>query len=107
MRVAKAILEMLFWMLAGAVLLCAVGVAIGLVVAPIIGYLGALVLLGMMPLFVRVNGTIRKRRAASTISYLEQAVRLNLPLGRMLYVAQRGERGTMAKRLAVFRQLLD
>ena len=42
MRIAKAILEMFFWMLAAGVLLFGVGVALGLALAPALGYIGAI-----------------------------------------------------------------
>src|SRR5688572_33056224 len=107
MRIAKAILEMLFWMLAAGVLLFGVGVAVGLAFTPALGYIAALLMLGALPLLVRVARTIRRRRAIAAISYLEQAVRLNLPLARMLYAAQRSESGALVTRLAYFRQLLE
>ena len=107
MRIAKFILEMLFWMLAAGVLLFGLGVAVGLVAAPAFGYIAAILMLGAMPLIVRVAQTIRRRRAIAAIAYLEQAVRLNLPLSRMLYAAQRSERGPLVQRLGAFRQLLE
>jgi type IV pilus assembly protein PilC len=106
MRIAKVILEMLFWMLAAGVLLFGVGVAVGLLFVPM-GYIAAILMLGALPLTVRVAQTIRRRRAVAAVGYLEQAVRLNLPLSRMLYAAQRSERGALVQRLGAFRQLLD
>jgi type IV pilus assembly protein PilC len=50
---------------------------------------------------------VRRRRANAAIAYHEQAVRLNLPLSRMLYAAQRGERGVIVSRLGALRQLLE
>jgi type II secretory pathway component PulF len=107
MRIAKIILEMLFWMLAAGVLLFGIGVAVGIVIAPALGYIAAILMLGTLPLIVRVVQTLRRRRANAAIAYLEQAVRLNLPLARMLYAAQRGERGMLGMRLAALRQLLE
>src|SRR5687767_1724446 len=105
MRIAKIILEMLFWMLAAGVLLFGIGVAVGIVIAPALGYIAAIVMLGALPLIVRIAQTLRRRRANAAIAYLEQAVRLNLPLARMLYAAQRGERGMLGMRLGALRQL--
>ena len=107
MRIAKNILELLFWMLAAGVLLFGVGVAIGVVVGPPAGYLAAVAMLALLPMLVRMAQTLRRRRAAAAIAYLEQAVRLNLPLSRMLYAAQRGERGPIVERLGMLRQLLE
>jgi type IV pilus assembly protein PilC len=107
MRIAKIILEILFWMLAAGVLLFGVGLAVGVVVAPALGYIAAILMLGALPLMVRVAQTFRRRRAIAAVAYLEQAVRLNLPLSRMLYAAQRSERGVLVARLGALRQLLD
>ncbi|MEA2711865.1 MAG: type pilus assembly protein PilC [Phycisphaerales bacterium] len=107
MRTAKLMFEMFFWMLAAGVLLCGFGVAVGVLVAPVLGYVAALAMLGALPLIVRMVRTVRRRRAVAVISYLEQAVRLNLSLSRMLYAAQRSERGALVVRFAHFRQLLD
>ena len=107
MRIAKVILELLFWMLAAGVLLFGVGVAVGLVAAPALGYIAAILMLGALPLMVRMAQVVRRRRANAAIAYLEQAVRLNLPLSRMLYAAQRSERGVIVRRLGALRQLLE
>ena len=66
MRIAKAILEMLFWMLAAGAVLFGVGVIIGFVIAPVLGYVAAVVMLAMMPVLVRVSRTFRRRRAMTT-----------------------------------------
>src|SRR5688500_3762939 len=47
-------------------------------------------------IFVR---TMRKRRGAQVLSYVEQAVRLNLPLPRMLWAAESSEHGPLRRRL--------
>jgi type II secretory pathway component PulF len=45
----------------------------------------------------------RRRRAMMVLGYLDQAVRLNLPLGRMLDAAAQSERGILGYRLAHLR----
>jgi type II secretory pathway component PulF len=107
MRAVKIILETLFWMLAAGAVLFAVGVAVGLTVAPVLGYVAALAAMAILPLFVRTMKMIRRRRAAATLSYLEQAISLNLPLNRMLYAARQSEKGILAFRLASLHQLLN
>jgi len=107
MRIAKIILELLFWMLAAGVVLFGVGVLVGLVLGPGYGYIASIAMLATLPLLVRMAQTLRRRRANAAIAYLEQAVRLNLPLSRMLYAAQRGERGPIVERLGALRQLLE
>jgi type IV pilus assembly protein PilC len=76
-------------------------VAIGFVaVSPILGIV-------FLPLAARVMETLRRRRGAIVLTYLEQAVRLNLPLPRMLYAAERSEKGKLARRLKGLRELLQ
>ncbi len=50
-------------------------------------------------LFARASRKARQRRASTVLGYLEQAVRLNLPLTAMLDVAARSERGRVRRRL--------
>ena len=50
---------------------------------------------------------VRKRRVTTLLSYLDQAVRLNLPLPRMLSAATTSERGTLALRLMHVRALVE
>lgn len=107
MRPLKVILEMLFWMLAAGLLLFGIGTAVGLIIAPVLGYVAAALVLGLLPLITHVAHAVRLRRGAMLLGYLEQAVRLNLPLSRMLYVAQVSERGGTMRRLGQLRQLLE
>ena len=106
LRALKFILEVLFWIVAAAALLFAGALLIGLGLAPVLAFLGIAGVLLALPLGFRVLTTGRQRRSAFLISYLEQAVRLNLPLPRMLWAAQRSESGKMGYRLAQFRQRL-
>jgi type IV pilus assembly protein PilC len=103
----KFILELIFWMLAAGALLFAAGVAAGIGLAPVVGYFAAVAVLGALPLLHRVVKMIRRRRAATLLTYLEQAVRLNLPLPQMLWAAQRSEPGKLAVRLGQLRQRLE
>src|SRR5690606_2223780 len=49
---------------------------------------------------------VRRRRGSMVISYLEQAVRLNLPLGPWLEAGMASERGALQQRLADLRLML-
>jgi type II secretory pathway component PulF len=101
------ILETLFWMLMAAVLLAAALVMLGWVTTPVLGLAACMLVLVLLPLLLRLSMTIRARRAAAVLGYIEQAVRLNLPLPRMLEAAERGEDAVTAYRLQQFRQRLE
>jgi type II secretory pathway component PulF len=107
MRALKLILEVLFWTLAAGAVLFAVGVAVGMSLWPILGYFAAVAVLGALPLIQWIVRLIRRRRAATLLAYLEQAVRLNLPLPRMLWAAQRSEPGKLSRQLRALRQRLE
>ena len=90
MRLLKAILEALFWTFA-VMLLLLLGMSMG--------YIGIFFLLLLVPLLARALTAVGRRRGASVLAYLEQAVRLNLPLPQMISAAQRSESGRLAARL--------
>ena len=50
---------------------------------------------------------LRRARAVAALNYVEQAVRLNLPLPPMLAAAERGESGRLATKLRRLRQRLE
>ncbi len=70
-----------------------------MVLAFSMGYIGIFFFFLMIPLVARAIKATEQRRGAAVIAYLEQAVRLNLPLPPMLKAAQRSERGRLATRL--------
>ena len=95
------------WMFGGIVFVVALGGALGGLIAPAVGYsapgAGILILVAFA-----VLGRNRDRtRALSAVNYLEQAVRLNLPLPGMLSAAQNAERGALARRLGRLRDRIE
>jgi type IV pilus assembly protein PilC len=94
-------------MLAATIAIAAAATIAGFILAPAVGYLAAILILGAFPLLSHLAGMIRQRRAAMTLAYLEQAARLNLPLSTMLRAAQQSERGMLHARLAGLRDLID
>src|SRR4051812_30851173 len=73
-------------------------IGLGLVaISPVLGII-------LLPLGARVMETVRRRRGAIVLTYIEQAVRLNLPLPRMLYAAERSEKGKLSMRLRQVRE---
>src|SRR3954462_2218545 len=107
MRSLTHILLGLSWMIAFGALVALAAVSVGILTTPVLGYLAALAVLVLLPLITQIVTLIRRRRAAAVLSYVEQAVRLNLPLPRMLNAAQRSEHGRLASRLGEFRKRLE
>jgi type II secretory pathway component PulF len=68
--------------------------------SPVLGVL-LLVSAGM---FARA---VRRSRAVAALNYVEQAVRLNLPLPPMIAAAEAGEQGRLARKLGVLRGHLE
>jgi type II secretory pathway component PulF len=93
----RGILEAFAWLLAAALLL--VAAAFSWSSTPIVGWLAPIGLLALAPLISRMVSATRRRRGAAVLSYVEQAVRLNLPLTRMLDAAQASEERPLAMRL--------
>ena len=58
-------------------------------------------------LWAMINAAARRRRAASILGYIEQAVRLNLPLPRLIGAIGDSERGRMARDLEVAKIRLE
>ena len=101
MRSVAIIIEALFWIVAAAVLFGGATLVIGFLTAPSLGYAAGIAILVLLPMIVQTIKHVRRRRAAAILSYLEQAVRLNLPLPRMIYAAQLGEDSLEAIPLAM------
>src|SRR4051812_12338639 len=107
MSMVKSILEALFWIVIATVLIVASMFVFGWGAVPVIGYLAAVATLVMFPMVLRMITMVRRRRGAAVIAYLEQAVRLNLPLPRMLAAARRSEGGVLGERLGSLQKLLE
>lgn len=87
----------------GALLVIAIGFFLGVA----LGYWSLLMaLLVTVALAMRAR-MLRRSRAMLAVNYLEQAVRLNLPLPPMLASAETSERGPMRRRLARLRSRLE
>jgi type IV pilus assembly protein PilC len=107
LRIVRVILETLFWMIAAAIVPSAGYALFAIGAAPAAGGLGVLGALLLIPVLLRVTNVTRQNRSMAVLSHLEQAVRLNLPLPRMLWAAQRSEAGKTAERLARLRLNLE
>jgi type IV pilus assembly protein PilC len=96
----------LAWMFLGTglILACAGIIADTSKIMGTLSPIGTLLVLISLAFLMR-NG--RRARAMVAVGYLEQAVRLNLPLPAMLEAAERSERGLTRKRLARLREKLE
>ncbi|MDB5301628.1 MAG: gspF [Phycisphaerales bacterium] len=87
------------WTIAGAASLYLLAIVVAFVFGGIFSYLtpvGALLLLACL---ATLAGGIRRARDVAVVYYLEQAVRLNLPLPPMIRAAEQGERRSLRRRL--------
>lgn len=94
-------------MVLGLFMVFALGAAITEMVSPVLGYaspLGSMLVMVTLALFAR---NVRRSRGLIAIGYLEQAVRLNLPLPAMMIAAERAERGALRRRLGRLRGSLE
>lgn len=105
-RVILSILVVLAWFALGAVtLVVAIGIARAVCPPAIMpAFIALLLIIVSLPYAGRA---IRGRRSAGILGYLEQAMRLNLPLPQMLYAAQKSETGRIAARLDDLRTTLQ
>ncbi|HEX8525090.1 MAG TPA: type II secretion system F family protein [Tepidisphaeraceae bacterium] len=107
MRGLKFILECAFWLVAAGTLIFAAALFMGAGMAPVLAVVGMVAVLVLIPVSLRLSSRTRRQRASMILTYLEQAVRLNLPLPKMLWAAQQSEKGASSLRLAQLRQTLE
>jgi len=103
-------LETTFFLLWRIATTAAVGLflwAIAYTFSPYLAILTGLLILVGLPAIATMMAQVRARRSTIILSYIEQAVRLNLPLPRMLDAAQRSEQSRTAARLRRLRDLLE
>jgi type IV pilus assembly protein PilC len=95
---AQTFAAALFWMVATAVVLTFVTWGL-LAVAPPLGVLTPFAAIVLLLSLSRAAKVIRDRRADAVLSYLDQAVRANLPIPTVLEAARRSEDGLLSARL--------
>jgi len=89
-------------------------VAIGLLVvtlwfgiSPLLALVSPVLIMIFFPELAGMSTRVRRQRGTMILSYLEQAVRLNLPLPGMLSAARQSEHGVMALRLLKLQTMLE
>lgn len=103
----RSLSQVIFWSLALAFLATVIALFGGTNFAAIIGLLSPMPALIASLLSVQSRLAFRKRRVAIILSYLEQAVRLNLPLPRFLSAAAASEDALTGRRLIELRDRLE
>ena len=61
----------------------------------------------VMPILAAASRSIRQRRIAALLGYLQQAVRLNLPLPRFLAAAARSHTGRVSRQLTMLKEKIE
>ena len=101
------ILSTLIWALVVGVFVAAVISGVIFKTAPLLLFLLPLGVIFLLMMGTRTIRQVRRRRAQAVMTYVEQAVRLNLPLPAMLAAAEQGERPAVVRQLAALRSLLQ
>ncbi|MFW6061158.1 MAG: type II secretion system F family protein, partial [Phycisphaeraceae bacterium] len=101
LRILGMVVSAVFWLIAGGLALVLVTVLISIISAftPLMSYASPFVALFALIITAKAWNRVRRARAASVLSYIEQAVRLNLPLPAMLDAAAASERPGCARML--------
>jgi type II secretory pathway component PulF len=97
----------LLWTLAGLATVGLVGTASFFGCSPLGAVIGPMILLTLILGIQRTVQRLREQRGMLVLQYVENAVRLNLPLVPFLWAAQRSERGMLSFRLQDVRALLS
>src|SRR5688500_5648404 len=107
LKLIRILLEGSFWIFAAAAALFAVGLTAAFTIHPAFGYITPAMLALLLPVAVPAVRAAPRRRGRTALSYIEQAVRLTLPLPYMIEAARRSERGALRRRLTELRELLE
>ena len=99
----------LVWLIPFILLTVIVGLGVGIIFLPLgLGFMAAPVI-ALFVIYSAYHAVMQMRRQNGRVitSYLDMAVRLNLPLPTLLRAAERSERGVRARQLAALRQSLE
>jgi len=76
-------------------------------ISPLLALVSPVLIMIFFPELAGMSTRVRRQRGTMILSYLEQAVRLNLPLTGMLSAARQSEQGVMALRLLKLEKMLE
>ena len=100
------ILMFFAWRIVTAIFIALFIATIWFAISPLLALASPIVIIIFFPELAGMSSRVRRHRAAMILSYLEQAVRLNLPLPGMLDAARQSEESTTADRLRRLIELL-
>src|SRR5579862_7377414 len=106
-RVLKFVVFCLVCIGAAALLLSAVAIVFGVTISPVLGVLAPLPLLLFVPMVATGARAVRKRQEMAVTTYIEQAVRLEMPISKMLMAAAYSEKYKVSRRLRDLAESLD
>jgi type II secretory pathway component PulF len=102
------------WVVSNAFWLTMAGIAIGVptgaayfVSGPTLSFPALVVIVVLVPTIAFAAERVRRRRLIAVLGYLQQAMRLNLPLNRLLAAAARGEHGPVRRELFIIQSSLE
>ena len=108
LRLLLAFAAWLGWAMLGFVGVGAiVGASMLIGLGPLIGFMFGVGALAVIVISARCAVAYRRRTAALLVGYLDQAVRLNLPLAPLLAAVERGESESLRPRIAALRVTLE
>jgi type II secretory pathway component PulF len=106
-RTALGLVKFVAWRVVTAVVITLIIVTLWFGVTPLLALASPFLILMFFPEMAGMSTRVRRQRAAVILSYLEQAVRLNLPLPGMLAAARQSEKGRTALQLSRVQTLLE
>jgi type IV pilus assembly protein PilC len=106
-RIYKLILFCLVCIGAAALSLGVIGLVLGIAITPALGVLSPLPLLLFIPMLAGGARAVRKRQELAITTYIEQAVRLNMPIPSMLSAAAWSEKQKVSRRLRDLAESLE
>jgi type II secretory pathway component PulF len=106
-RTGMAFVKFIAWRIVTAAVITLFVATLWFTISPLLALVSPLLIVVFFPELAGMSTRVRKQRAAMILSYLEQAVRLNLPLPGMLAAARKSEQGLMGQRLLKVQELLE
>jgi type II secretory pathway component PulF len=106
--IGRSLLSILWWLICSAFVIGLFAGFASWLFGPLLGGFPVLLfVVVLIPTIAMGANRVRARRVAAILGYVDQAIRLNLPLGRLLAAAAKSETGMLARRLIDVRASLE
>jgi type IV pilus assembly protein PilC len=106
-RTWLALVKFVAWRVLTVVVIGLLIVTLWFGISPLLALASPVLIMIFFPELAGMSTRVRRQRGTMILSYLEQAVRLNLPLAGMLSAARQSEDGVMALRLLKLQKMLE